>query len=198
MSQEQRSSVHIILIGLVSVFGVIGVLAYFWPQDLPVTHSNQIKAQSKPQDYQITQTVSSELLPVQQQKRDSKARVGLGASLAAAPLPEPKSRVSISKDLHLGEHLIHLKGGEWRLRVTITLTSDNPEFSRYASPLRRRLIQMLFFLVSHRVPEAMRTVDGEERLRYDLYKRYKNVLRNQYFELYFDGFGLEEVEHDYE
>ena len=194
MSQEQHSSVHILLLGIIGVFGVIGVVAYFWPHTLPVESSSSNVPRSLPQQV-VTKSPPVHPLPVQPQKKDSQAQIGLGASLAAAPLPKPKSRTFVSKDLHLGEHLIQLKGGENRLRITVTLSSDNPEFSRYAGPLRRRLIQMLFFLVSHRVPEAIRTDDGEERLRQDLLERYKNVLRNQDFEIFFDGFVLEEVEY---
>ena len=126
--------------------------------------------------------------------KESVARVGLGASLAQAPLPKPASRQDLPKDLSLGEHTISLKGGEWRLRLTLTLSSEGEEFIRYAAPLRRRLIQMIYFLVSHRVPEGMRTASGEERLRSDLKERFQNVLRGQEFELYIDGYSLERVE----
>jgi hypothetical protein len=191
----QNSPIYFFLLAMGGILMMVAILTIFWPV------KPQVKRLPSPP---VTESEEESQLPSHQPmepspttltfKKETTAQVGLGASLASAPLPKPKSRIPISKDLNLGEHLIHLKGGEWRLRVSITLSSENPEFSRYASPLRRRLIQMLFFLVSHRVPEAMRTVSGEERLRQDLVDRYKNVLRDQSFELYFDGFALEEIE----
>jgi flagellar basal body-associated protein FliL len=195
----QSSPIYISLLAIGGILTMVAILTIFWPvkpqvklqPSPPVTESEEgAEEESQPPIQQPTERSPSTLTV----KKSSTAQVGLGASLASAPLPTPKSRLSISKDLNLGEHLIQLKGGEWRLRIAITMSSENPEFSRYASPLRRRLIQMLFFLVSHRVPEAMRTVSGEERLRQDLVNRYKNVLRDQSFELYFDSFALEEIE----
>ena len=132
--------------------------------------------------------------PIPLEKQQTLARKGLGASLAQAPLPKPSARRELPKDLNLGEHLITLQGGEWRLRLTLTLSSDEPDFSRFAGPLRRRFIEMTFFLVSHRVPEGVRGPSGEERLRRDLLERFQNVLRDREFELYIDGYAVEEVE----
>ena len=194
---DHKSSVFIPLILFASVLSLIAFV-YFWPTESPrkkikkVSTNSQSSIKPKPS----VPTPPPELIAPQ--KRDSPARKGLGASLADSPIPKASSRLNLPKDLNLGEHLIQLKGGEWRLRIMLTLSSESPEFVRFASPLKRRLIQMLFFLVHHRAPEALRMPSAEERLRADLMTRFANVLKQEDFEMYIDTFSLEEVELTYE
>ena len=190
---DHKSSVFIPLILFASVLSLIAFV-YFWPTESPRTKIKKIStiSQSSIKPKPSVSAPPPELIAPQ--KRDSPARKGLGASLADSPIPKASSRLNLPKDLNLGEHLIQLKGGEWRLRIMLTLSSESPEFVRFASPLKRRLIQMLFFLVHHRAPEALRMPSAEERLRADLMTRFSNVLKQEDFEIYIDSFNLEEVE----
>lgn len=128
------------------------------------------------------------------EKTDPVAQKGLGARFDQAKDHQVRRVVELPKDLSLREQVITLRGGEWQLRITVSLSSDDPQFVRRAAPLRGRLIEMLYFLVSHRVPESLRTPSGEDRLRSDLRIRYTNLLRTQDFDLYFDSLSLEAKE----
>ncbi len=196
-SKKQKELTHswitpsILLITFMLLIGFYAI----WPNTVPTQKTIPVKVARpvKAKNSRLTKAQEFELIAPQ--KKDSVAKKGLGASLAESPLPKPASKLSLPKDLSLGEHLIQLKGGEWRLRIMITLSSENKDFVRFASPLKRRLIQMLFFLVHHRASEALRLPSAEERLKSDLFTRFSNVLKKQDFELYIDSFSLEEVEY---
>ena len=178
-----------------AIVSLILVFFFIWPQPKD-SKKKVVKKEAKPSTSSkplAKKTITPSLPP---QKIEPTAKQGLGASLAQAPIPKPESRLNIPKDLNLGDQTITLRGGEWTLRLNITLSSEDKTFTRYAAPMRARLIQMTYFLVSHRVPEAMRHLDAEERLRNDLLERFKNVLRNREFELYFDAYELQEVEYE--
>ena len=179
----------------IGTLGLLFTLGLIWPEEVkPLVHDASLAPdQALPKSTQAIQSesVNKNFDPLPLEKQDLSSQLGLGASLAIAPLPKPSSKRELPKDLSLGEHVIPLLGGEWKLRLSLTLSSEEPEFSRYAGPLRRRLIEMVYFLVSHRVPEGMREPNGEERLRQDLLSRFKNVLRGQEFELYLDAYSLE-------
>ena len=128
------------------------------------------------------------------EKTDPIAQRGLGARVTQDEPHRARRVIELPKDLSLSEQIITLRGGEWQLRVTISLSSEDAHFVRRAAPLRGKLIEMLYFLVSHRVPESLRTPSGEDRLRNDLHTRYSNLLRTKNFELYFDSLSLEERE----
>ena len=98
------------------------------------------------------------------------------------------------REVSLGEQVITLRGAESQLRISVSVSTEDPLLMQRVVPLRGRLISMLYFLLSHRVPEALRTPSGEERLRRDLHQRYTNLLRSPEFELHFNAFALEERE----
>lgn len=126
------------------------------------------------------------------QKTTPEAKLGLGAKVSTPTPHQERRRAQIPSELDLREQVIALRGGEWQLRLVISITSDDPQVMRRAVPLRGKLIEMLYFLVSHRVPESMRTLGGEERLHADLHQRYANVLRSEDFELNINALNLEE------
>lgn len=190
---KSLSSLLIPLMLLASLF-TLAALIYLWPSEAPKQTKDKVTLLKVNARKPLPSTNRVPLEIVAPQKKKSPAIKGLGASLAESPLPKASSKLSLPKDLSLGEHLIQLKGGEWRLRIMLTLSSDVPEFTRFASPLKRRLIQMLFFLVHHRAPEALRMPSAEERLIADLKTRFSNVLKKQEFEIYIDSFSLEEIE----
>ena len=128
------------------------------------------------------------------EKIEPRAQLGLGAKVTEVEAHRTRRVVELPKDLSLGAQVITLRGGEWQLQVTISLSSEDPQFVRRAAPLRGKLIEMLYFLVSHRVPESLRTPSGEDRLRDDLHSRFSNLLRTKNFELYFDALSLEAKE----
>jgi hypothetical protein len=98
---------------------------------------------------------------------------------------------AVPHELNLGEHLIQSLDEQWQLRVSMTLTSDQPNFVRFAGALRGKLIQMVYFLVSRRAPEGLRSIEGERRLHSDLKQRFKNVLRGFDFTLSIDQYVVE-------
>jgi len=161
------------------------------PESRPTPRISQKTPQPIPPVMRVTSPPSSQLPP---EKIDPIVQRGLGAQVTGVKAHRARRVVELPKDLSLGEQVITLRGGEWQLRVTISLSSEDSGFVRYAGPLRGKLIEMLYFLVSHRVPESLRTPSGEERLRTDLHTRYSNLLRNQTFEIYFDSLSLEAKE----
>ena len=100
------------------------------------------------------------------------------------------------KTFSLGTHSILLKGGEWKMKFTLTLGTQDPETYRMFSPLRRKLVRMLYFLGTHRVIGAFRTEGGEERFRVDFEKRVKNVIRNKPLTVDLINFELQRVRLD--
>ena len=195
------SYLSILSLTLIAFLLLAGIFFLIWPKQQKrqnkLVEVSQKEDKPKPQA-NLFKSRPKEASSLPPEKMDQVAIRGLGATLKDAKLPEPEKRANIPKDLHLGEQVITLKGGEWHLRLNLTLSSEEEGFSRYAGPLRSRLIQMTYFLVSHRVPEAMRSINAEERLRNDLLSRFRNVLRNHEFEIYFDAFSLEEVPLDEE
>ena len=116
---------------------------------------------------------------------------GLGARLKTLSPPlERATAWTGSKSFSLGVHTISLRGGEWRLRLKPVLSTMSPETYRLFAPYRKRFIQMLYFLVSRRAPEGLRSVGGEERLRSDYNVRLHNVLREHVFSLDFESLTI--------
>lgn len=196
MKAKQQAGTGLSFIPLTLVASLVALvsLIFLWPETSKTKIASKSNTDKEIVSTSATPPAKKSIELIAPQKRNSPAQKGLGASLAQSPLPKASSKLSLPKDLNLGEHLIQLKGGEWRLRIMLTLSSEAPEFVRFAGPLKRRLIQMLFFLVHHRAPEALRLPSAEERLRSDLMTRFSNVLKRVDFEIYIDSFNLEEVE----
>ena len=192
MSKSQTSpTIFLSLLGIAVLAGIV-----LWsmlpqstsPKPIPTPRVSQKARQPPPPIRNLTPQPSPQLPP---EKIDPIVQHGLGAQVTGVEAHRARRVVELPKDLTLGEQVITMRGGEWQLRVNISLSSENSGFVRYAGPLKGKLIEMLYFLVSHRVPESMRTPSGEERLRADLHKRYSNLLRDQTFDLYFDSISLE-------
>lgn len=98
------------------------------------------------------------------------------------------------KSFSLGEKTITLKSLDWRLHITVILSTDHAHTYRMFAPLRRRMVEMLYFLVSHRVARALKLDTSEERLRDDLSKRFNNLLHNHEFSVDFENYELEKIE----
>ena len=120
-----------------------------------------------------------------------KPQRGLGARLKTVSPPlERATAWTGSKTFSLGVHTISLKGDEWRVALTPVLSTKSPETYRLFAPYRKRFIQMLYFLVSRRAPEGLRSVGGEERLRSDYSVRLHNVLRDHVFSVDFETLAI--------
>lgn len=115
----------------------------------------------------------------------------LDEATSAPSQREDPSLSSTPEELNLGEHVIQSLDEQWQLRVTISLASDQANFIRFAGALRGKLIEMVYFLVSRRAPEGLRSLEGEERLRSDLQQRFKNVLRGFEFTISIDQYIVE-------
>ena len=98
------------------------------------------------------------------------------------------------KSFNLGTQSITLRSLDWRVHINVVLTTDQADTYQMFRPLRKRMIQMLYFLVSHRVARALQLDSGEERLRKDLSTRFHNLLRNREFDVDFEQYELEKVE----
>ena len=195
------SNLGVVLSVALSAGGLIGLMLWSTHQPAPpprtvssaLVNTQRVNEASAPSLAPLA--VSSET-PTPPEKLDPTAVEGLGARVQTLTQTSKRKARELPSELSLGERLISLRGGEARLRISVSLSSDSPEVIQRAIPLRGRLTSMLYFLISHRVPEAMRTPSGEERLRRDLHQRFKNLLRRDDFKVHFDGLTLEELADD--
>ena len=159
----------------------------------PVDPPKRVRA-----DVQTKKTVTPERTPTEvdlpPEKRDPVAQAGLGSQVSTITETPERKEIDLPSDLNLGEHVIPIREEGWSIRLEIALSSDDPSFVRFAAPLRRRLIQMLYFLVSRRALEGVKGHGGEQRLQSDLEERYAQVLRHRSFTLTFLQFQIEENE----
>ena len=184
-----------ILYALLIAFIII--LIYWYQDDPPSQHSvipkpsvvNQKKSIAKPLSTPPSKA-KSPVVPVKELINHEIKSVPLKAS---PPTITEKSWKG-PKSFSLGEKTITLKSLDWRLHITVVLSTDHAHTYRMLAPLRRRMVEMLYFLVSHRVARALQLDTSEERLREDLSKRYHNLLRNHDFSVDFENYELEKIE----
>ena len=81
--------------------------------------------------------------------------------------------------LSLGRHKLSIIDGSARLEVGLSLQVTSRAAERQVRGLRRRILQMTYFLSSRRRAEGMRGYGGLERFRNDLEERVRNLVRSE-------------------
>ena len=86
------------------------------------------------------------------------------------------------KEISLGQHRLSVRESTERLEVELLFRVRSRMSERRVRGLRRRLMQMAYFLSSQRLIDGMRAPGGIERFRADLEARARNLLRDDDFE----------------
>lgn len=77
----------------------------------------------------------------------------------------------------MGEYKIALRDSQRRMRMTLVLTTSNPDTRKEIQGRREQLRRMIFFLSAHRSEETMVGNAGRDRFLADLRERFDNVIR---------------------